>query len=140
MTPVRTIAVGFDGSAGSRNTLGWAAELAEAVEAEIAVVHAVGLLEHASDPGLVAELEEEGSSRRPGTGHGATPAPVVSGRWRCLLGAHPIGPTADRSRSARGRGQRGRGGHSGLLLGSTSHELAEHSPIPVVIVPLEEPR
>jgi nucleotide-binding universal stress UspA family protein len=32
-------------------------------------------------------------------------------------------------------GTRGRGGFTGLLLGSTSRECAQHSPCPVVIVP-----
>jgi nucleotide-binding universal stress UspA family protein len=32
-------------------------------------------------------------------------------------------------------GSRGSGGHAGTLLGSTSLELAEHSPVPVTIVP-----
>jgi nucleotide-binding universal stress UspA family protein len=38
-------------------------------------------------------------------------------------------------------GSRGAGGHAGTLLGSTSLELAEHSPVPVTIVPSPgEPR
>jgi nucleotide-binding universal stress UspA family protein len=36
-------------------------------------------------------------------------------------------------------GSRGVGAHAGLLLGSTSLELAEHSSIPLVVVPNVEP-
>jgi nucleotide-binding universal stress UspA family protein len=35
-------------------------------------------------------------------------------------------------------GSRGQGAHAGHLLGSTSHELAEHARVPLVIVPTPE--
>ena len=139
MTRVRTIAVGFDGSAGARNALGWAVQLAQTVEADVAVVHAVGLLEHASDPGLVAELEE--GVRAVGRERGMEPrrlrwCPVDGDACSALIRSALSPINADLLVV----GTRGRGGHSGLLLGSTSHELAEHCTIPLVIVPLEEPR
>jgi nucleotide-binding universal stress UspA family protein len=58
-TPIRTIAVGFDGSPDGRRAVSWALDLARRIGADVVVVHAVGLLEHASDRELVAELEQE---------------------------------------------------------------------------------
>ncbi len=139
MNRIRTIAVGFDGSADSRNALVWAAELAKPVGADVAVVHAVGLLEHASDPGLVAELEEE--VRAVGRERGIEPRRL---RWypedgdACSALIRSALPPIKADLLV--VGTRGRGGHSGLLLGSTSHELAEHVIIPLVIVPMEERR
>jgi nucleotide-binding universal stress UspA family protein len=87
--PLRKIAVGFDGSVDARAAAYWALALAQQVDCEVVVVHAVGLLEH---------------------------------------GARQ--PQAD--------GSRGQGAHAGHLLGSTSHELAEHARVPLVIVPTPE--
>jgi nucleotide-binding universal stress UspA family protein len=135
MPLIRTIAVGFDGSGGARSALEWASELATQVGAEIAVMHAIGLLEHATDHGLVTELEDE--ARAVGRERGMEPERL---RW------HPVDgdPCSALVRSAGPPigadllvvGSRGQGGHSGLLLGSTSHELAEHAPVPLVIVPM----
>jgi nucleotide-binding universal stress UspA family protein len=131
---IRTIAVGFDGSPDGGRAVSWALDLAKQVGADVVVVHSVGLLEHASDRGLVAELGQE--VRTLARACGIEPSRV---RW------HPVDgdPCSALIRTAGDPiaadlvvvGSRGQGAHSGLLLGSTSHELAEHSLIPVVIVP-----
>jgi nucleotide-binding universal stress UspA family protein len=134
MTMIRTIAVGFDGSPDAVPAVCWAIDLAKQIDGEVAVVHAIGLLEHAAQPETVAQLEEavQGLSRE----RGIEPARV---HW------HPVDgdPCSALIRAARAPiaadlvvvGSRGQGAHSGLLLGSTSLELAEHTAIPLVIVP-----
>lgn len=139
MNRIRTIAVGFDGSACSRNALAWAAELAKPVGADLAVIHAVGLLEHASDPGLVAELEQE--VRAVGQERGIEPRRL---RWypedgdACSALVRSATPPVNADLLV--VGTRGQSEHSGLLLGSTSHELAERATLPLIIVPMGERR
>ena len=58
MTPLQTIAVGFDGSPDAEAAVRWAFELARQVDARVFVVHAVGLLEHATNRKVAAELEK----------------------------------------------------------------------------------
>lgn len=58
MTGVRTIAVGFDGSPDADTAVRWAMDVAGQTGADVAVVHAVGLLEHSADPALVVRLGE----------------------------------------------------------------------------------
>jgi nucleotide-binding universal stress UspA family protein len=135
MALIHTIGVGFDGSPDAERALQWAVDLARQVDADVAVVHAIGLLEHAADPGMVAALEDK--VRALSGERGIEPARV---HW------HPVDgdPCSALIRAASAPigadllvvGSRGRGAHSGLLLGSTSHELAEHAAIPLVIVPM----
>ncbi len=134
MTAIRTVAVGFDGSPDSEWALGWAADLAGQIGSEVAVVHAVGLLEHAGAPGALPELEA--TVRDLVRRHDIDPARV---RW-CPVDGDPCSALLRAASPPIAAdlvvvGSRGQGAHSGLLLGSTSHELAEHSDIPVVIVP-----
>jgi nucleotide-binding universal stress UspA family protein len=130
-----TIVVGFDGSPDSEAALRWAAGLSSAVGARLRVVHAVGLLEHA---GLLPEHAGV---------HGATAlhiaaeagAAVADVEWRVVDGD----PCSALLRTAMEPepadllvvGSRGFDAHGGSLLGSTSLEIAEHSAIPVTIVP-----
>jgi len=132
---IQRIAVGFDGSPDAAPAVRWAIDLAKQIDGEVLVVHAIGLLEHAAQPRKVVELEEivRGLSRE----RGIDPARV---HW------HPVDgdPCSALIRAASAPiaadlvvvGSRGQGAHSGLLLGSTSLELAEHTAIPLVIVPM----
>ncbi|HEV3186552.1 MAG TPA: universal stress protein [Acidimicrobiales bacterium] len=46
MKPMRTIAVGYDGSTDAEAALRWTLDLANMLDASLTVEHAVGLLEH----------------------------------------------------------------------------------------------
>ncbi len=134
MALITTIAVGFDGSPDSERALCWAADLAGPIGADVVVIHAIGLLEHAALPGAIPELEK--TARALTKKRGVNPVcvhwhPIDGDPCSALLGAASPPLAADLVVV----GSRGQGSHSGLLLGSTSHELAEHSAIPVVIVP-----
>ncbi|MGD0312576.1 MAG: universal stress protein [Acidimicrobiales bacterium] len=137
MTGVRTIAVGFDGSPDADTAVRWAMDVAGQTGADVAVVHAVGLLEHSADPALVVRLGET-------VGDMATEQGLDHARvhWH-LVDGDPCSALLRVADSPIGAdllvvGSRGQGAHAGLLLGSTSHELAEHATIPLVIVPTGE--
>lgn len=138
-TPVRTIVVGFDGSPDAQIALRWATRLGEQLAAEVVVVHAVGLLEHANAHAHghattpTAEVDAlEADARRIGDESGR---PV---RWR-LADGDPVSVLLragqDLGADLLVVGSRGQGAHAAMLLGSTSLELAEHSPVPLLIVP-----
>ena len=123
------VAVGYDGSPDAVVALRWAASIAAATGAELRVVHAVGLLEHAgladgpardSAMALIAEAGLEESRVR----------------WRRVDGepASVLAREAEQGADLLVVGTRGFWGHAGSL-GSTSLELAERAPVPVVIVP-----
>lgn len=139
------IVVGVDGSETSRHALRWAAEEARAREQELHVVHAwdvaglgagVGVT-----PGRRATRDPEGqrdAAEKLLAGIlaeelGGNPPPSV----RTSLGRG--GAASVLLEAARGAallvvGSRGLGGFAGLLLGSVSTKMANHSPCPVVIV------
>ena len=130
------IVAGFDGSKGSRTALRWAACLSEATGARLRIVHAVGLLEHAGLADHAAVHRE--TALQIATDAGAKPMDV---EWSVVDG-DPCSAllrmtTAPESADLVVVGSRGADAHGGSLLGSTSLELAEHSAVPVVIVPTE---
>jgi nucleotide-binding universal stress UspA family protein len=136
MTTLRTIAVGFDGSPDAEAAVRWAFGLARRVDADVFVIHAVGLLEHAAGREVAVELERNVGELT--SECGTDPARV---HWHLADGdpcsvltrATAVAPIAADLLVV---GSRGQGAHAGLLLGSTSHELAEHAVIPLVIVPM----
>lgn len=140
---MRRIVVGVDGSEGSRHALRWAAAEARAHDAELEAVvswqypalttmPAFGVLPPAEEmhdearKGLQEVLDAEGL----GAGSDLVArATVVQGP-----------PGATLLEVAEGAdllvvGTRGRGGFTGLLLGSVSQQCVTHAPCPVVVVP-----
>lgn len=129
---IERILVGVDGSEDSRRALGWAAELAGRIDAEVVAVHALGLLEHL-EPG--ADLEA-----------------VFEERWCAPLAERPEvrarrviedGPPAmvllrladQEAVDLVVVGSRGVGGFDELLLGSTSTQVMHHARVPVTVIP-----
>jgi nucleotide-binding universal stress UspA family protein len=129
-----TIAVGYDGSPDSVAALRWSARLAVQCQAQLKVLHAVGLLEHAglattSSPhrGDVIEIAlNEGLDQRELEWLVSDGDPC-SALLRLVESRTPVDLLVV--------GSRGGGRHAGSVLGSTSLELVEHSSVPVVVVP-----
>lgn len=131
---LRNIAVGFDGSADSEVALRWAAALCRSIGATLRVIHVVGLLEERHLAGYVPVAAEV--AVRIATEAGL-PADRVE--WTQLSGS-PADALLRATQSSSLAdllvvGTRGSGRRSGMLLGSTSLELAQLSTIPVTVVP-----
>jgi len=134
MRPINTIAVGFDGSPDSKVAVRWALTLARHYDAHVVVVHAVGLLGRFDSKNVTTELEESliALCDECAIVHTRARLEVVDGD-ACSVMLRMADPPINADLLV--VGTRGQGAHAGLLLGSTSLELAEHSPIPLVIVP-----
>lgn len=129
---IRTIAVGADGSDNSRRAFEWAAGLAAALDADLVVVHAVGLLEHRDDPGHSAANAWLDELRAPGV---RLERDVRDGDPVLVLESVVEARQVDLVVV----GTRGIGGAPSLLLGSTSNQLLQRATIPVVVVPCPRP-
>ena len=105
------IVVGLDGSVHGEDALAWAQATAAQLGAELVAVHARGLLEHGTAMPEGVHVED------------GDPVSVL------------LRVAADRSADLIVVGRRGAGGDPDLLLGSTSHQLAERAPCPLVIIP-----
>jgi nucleotide-binding universal stress UspA family protein len=126
------IVVGFDGSEGSRRALTWAITEAGLRQAQVDVIRAWTPGEFGTDQEM-AQLAQKGLDEDVQAFFGGTPPPNVSTQ-------------ADQGHAARvllrhGQdvdmvvvGSRGRGGFTGLLLGSVSHQVATHEGAPVVVI------
>lgn len=138
------ILVGTDGSSNAARALEWAVLVAERFAAEVIVVHAVGLLTRVGEGAPVpshahlAELRQEfehrwcAAVRASGVAH------------RLVMEDGPSVPVLLRLAEEAAVdlivvGSRGVGGFAELMLGSTSHQLAQHARQPVLVVPPERP-
>jgi nucleotide-binding universal stress UspA family protein len=134
MNAPKTIAVGYDGSPDAETAVRWALTLANATNATVIVVHAIGLLEDlhttfsrdVTPPAIVAIAKSLGFDERRLLWH-------VDDGDGCSVLLRASSPPLDADLIV--VGSRGRGQRTGMLLGSTSLEVAEHASTPVVIVP-----
>lgn len=141
------IVVGVDGSPGSKRALDWALAEARQRSATLEVVYAYSLpetlypyyLELREAVPDTEGLESEAERLVDELLAGADVDDVTIERVVEADG-HPARVLVDRAKDDGDLlvvGSRGRGGFTGLLLGSVSQLVAHHSRCPVVVVPLE---
>jgi nucleotide-binding universal stress UspA family protein len=140
---VATIVVGIDGSEQSNQALRWAVEEARLRGANIRAVHAWMPPATTLMPGPAPGFDL--AAAQPGLQEASTRlvrAMVEEVAGDAEVSVEPVaieGPAvqvlAEEARDAEMLvvGSRGRGGFTGLLLGSVSQALAHHSPCPVLI-------
>jgi nucleotide-binding universal stress UspA family protein len=139
------IVIGLDGSPGSTHALQWAIDMAKRLDAEVVAIHVdslpiyvpapMGIVPPAETPEQRAGLQEAFSTEW------CLPLRKSGVRFRAILEeGTSIGRALIEVGLREGAdmivvGSRGLNGVTELLLGSVSHQVAHHSPIPVVIVP-----
>jgi nucleotide-binding universal stress UspA family protein len=142
---VQRIVVGVDGSANARRALAWSMDLAAALGAEIVAVHSVGLLAHPHPGETVPAASVHGEIEHLFETEWTAPlsASGLPSR-RVLRDGTPVQVIIDVADEVQADlivlGSRGVGGFPEQLLGSTSHQVAEHTAIPVVIIPPDHRR
>lgn len=142
------IVVGVDGSDEARRALAWALDEGRLRKWSVIAVHShmippllmspepmpVGP-PPVPDPGLIEQLEERAERLvADELDQADTSGVVVEGRVGSGTAADVLLQAAQDA-DLLVVGTRGRGGFTGLLLGSVSGQVAHHSPCPVVIVP-----
>jgi nucleotide-binding universal stress UspA family protein len=134
------IVVGVDGSQAAREALRWAIDEARRRDATVEAVYAwhqpfmAGyMMEGELDLG---HYEEEAQKSLDAAVDALEDSAGVTIERKLVAGS-AAGALVDEAKGAALLvvGSRGRGGFSGLLLGSVSQQVAHHAPCPVVIIP-----
>ncbi|WP_347057111.1 universal stress protein [Blastococcus sp. HT6-30] len=136
------VVVGHDGSKCAQEALRWAARLARRADVDVHVVRAWSMTTapHPAtwEPGYVPPLPDwEQAVLEELTAHVAAAGLDPAARVTCHVVHRP--PVQGLLAAAEGAnlvvvGARGRGGFSGLLLGSVSDQLVHHAACPVTVV------
>jgi nucleotide-binding universal stress UspA family protein len=139
---IRRILAGVDGSDNSRRALQWTILLARQFHAELVAVHAVGLLSRLGDGPPVPSHSHLDELRLEFERDWCAPVHASTVAYRLLLRDGPPVPVLlaaaeEETADLIVLGSRGVGGFPELLLGSTSHHVAERATRPVLVVPPE---
>ena len=131
------ILVGVDGSTNALGALGWAADLAGRVGAELVAARVFTSPQMELPPGRDAELRREEQAELDGW---CEQRAAAAGRRRSTLvdGDPPDALLATATREGADLlvvGGRGSGGFGDLHLGSVAHHLTHHTTMPLAVVP-----
>jgi nucleotide-binding universal stress UspA family protein len=137
---IERILVGVDGSDNGRRALKWAVLLARECRCELIAIHAIGLLAHIGAGPAVPSHAHLKELRQVFETDWCAALPDSGIEYRLLfVDGAPVPVLLSTAESEAIDiivvGSRGVGGFPELLLGSTSHQLAEHAGCPVLIVP-----
>jgi nucleotide-binding universal stress UspA family protein len=134
------VVVGFDGSDSARRALRWAIAEARARHAPLRLVHAWQPAVVGGDAFLPVAAETDAMAAV--ADHMLEAAVLAEDAEGVTIERHQAcgaaaGVLLDEARDATlvVVGSRGRGGFTELLLGSVGHQVAHHSPVPVVVIP-----
>lgn len=132
--------VGVDGSEHAARAATWAAGLAAATGAEVVAVHALGLLHRTASGDTLASDRHRDEIGAQLEQSWCVPFRHAGIPYRAeLREGNPVTALLAAADEAGADllvlGSRGMGGFPELLLGSTSTQVAQHSHLPVVIVP-----
>ena len=141
MGATRCIVVGVDGSPSAARALRWALDAAAELRAEVVAVHALGLLAHGGASLAPSQAQRDEVRRLFEEQWCAALAAGDVAHRRLLVDGNPVTALL-RTAGEVGAdlvvvGSRGTGGFPGLQLGSSSLQLVQHSPVPVVVVPAD---
>lgn len=141
---MQRIVVGIDGSQGARRALEWAVAEAKLRDAHLVVVHAwlepaaVAVGSAVTAGAVEPEIFEDAAERTVAEVLGAIDTTgLPQGIESHVVASAPARALLDMAEDADlvVVGSRGRGGFTGLLLGSVSQQVAHHATCPVVIIP-----
>lgn len=142
-TPARRIVVGVDGSDSARKALRWAVREAEVWGAELTAIAAVPMASGAGALAwLPAAVDREQVLTDVRSGLDRAVADALEGHSEVVVRRHALDGNAAELMAEFSTavdlvvvGSRGRGGFSGLLLGSVSQGVLSHASCPVMVVP-----
>lgn len=143
----RRIVIGLDGSPGARAALAWVVQYAPELDAEVIAVHSMDVSMAVPPPTVAAPPfvidDELRKGMRDALHEWCAPLQDAGIPFRTELyegnAVGAITQLVEREDAALVVvGRRGRGGFVGLLLGSVASSLANHAPVPVVIVPVPD--
>ena len=139
MSRTGPVVVGVDGSANSRHALCEAARHARARDAELIVVHAIGLTEEIDGQHLPTFGRRTEIAAHLDRWCGAARDVGVEVFAQRLVDGPPVDAllrvASESGASTIVIGRRGVGGRPELQLGSTAHLVIEHAPCPILVVP-----
>lgn len=137
---IERVLVGVDGSDNSRRALEWAVTLAAGFGAEVVAVHAAGLLTHIGEGAPVPSHSHRKELQDTFESVWCAPLRQSGVKYRTVLMEGPpvlalLDAASEDEVDVIVVGRRGVGGFAELMLGSTSHQVAEHAACPVLIIP-----